>query len=124
MGVSSYENGPIHLLVSPSRNVALANPSGGWTLAAVARSQFDDEANVVLYSFPGIFLQMLTGLGFFYSLASGSLGSYRFQLSIFFAISLVFAVLGVAYVLSFPCNSHLLSPANSFSSFGTQPRNN
>ncbi|GAA6019219.1 hypothetical protein JCM11491_001421 [Sporobolomyces phaffii] len=43
----------------------------------------------------GIFLQMFINLGVFITLARGTLGSNRFQLSIFLAIAVVMAVIGV-----------------------------
>lgn len=43
----------------------------------------------------GIFLQMFINLGVFITLCRGTLGSNRFQLSIFLAIAVVMAVIGV-----------------------------
>ncbi|GAA5884465.1 hypothetical protein JCM16303_005094 [Sporobolomyces ruberrimus] len=78
--------------------------AGWWTALIgqiVLESKFSDHAqpnasgSAVGAPWFGIFLQMFINLGVFITLARGTLGSNRFQLSIFLAIAVVMAVIGV-----------------------------
>ncbi|KAF8220798.1 hypothetical protein L208DRAFT_1416133 [Tricholoma matsutake] len=60
---------------------------------AVATARFGNGPVGVLWF--AIFLQMFLILGVLYTLASDSIGMHRFQISIFGAIAIVFAVIGV-----------------------------
>jgi len=60
---------------------------------AVATADFGNSNVGVLWF--AIFLQLFLILGVGYTLASNSIGMYRFQISVFGAIAIVFAVIGV-----------------------------
>ncbi|GAA5941496.1 osmosensor SHO1 [Sporobolomyces koalae] len=63
--------------------------------SAADHAQPNASGSVVGAPWFGIFLQMFINLGVFITLARGTLGSNRFQLSIFLAIAVVMAVIGV-----------------------------
>ncbi|KAF5385300.1 hypothetical protein D9615_001178 [Tricholomella constricta] len=69
----------------------------GWFVAfvgqAVSTARFGNSVVGVLWF--AIFLQLFLILGVIYTLASDSIAMHRFQISVFGAISIVFAVIGV-----------------------------
>lgn len=76
--------------------------AGWWTaligqivLESKYHAQPNSSGSAVGAPWFGIFLQMFINLGVFITLARGTLGSNRFQLSIFLAIAVVMAVIGV-----------------------------
>ncbi|KAI5475032.1 SHO1 osmosensor [Pseudohyphozyma bogoriensis] len=73
----------------------------GWVIAFIGQVVFEAKyqsaggsGSAVGAQWFGIFLQLFVNIGTFFTLASNSISTNRFQLSVFLAVALVFAVLG------------------------------